>query len=89
MSEDRLNDIETALAHQDKTIADLSDVINDQWKEIELLKRKLSETNDKIQDIENLGGDNNQANVKPPHWGFKLEFLFLKDKKTIKYKILP
>jgi SlyX protein len=68
MSENRLNDIETALAHQDKIIADLSDIINDQWKEIESLKRKLSETNDKIQDIENLGGDNNQANVKPPHW---------------------
>jgi SlyX protein len=68
MSENRLNDIETALAHQDNIIADLSDIINDQWKEIESLKRKLSETNDKIQDIENLGGDNNQANVKPPHW---------------------
>jgi len=68
MSDERLNDIETTLAHQDKTIADLSDVINDQWKQIEALKRKLLETNNKIDELESNAGANDQANVKPPHW---------------------
>ena len=68
MSDDRLQDIETTLAHQDKVIADLSDVINDQWKVIESLKRKLLETNNKVDELENNAGGNDQANVKPPHW---------------------
>lgn len=66
--ENRLNDIEIALAHQDKVISDLSDVINDQWREIELLKRKLKETNNKIEELESSSGALDQANVKPPHW---------------------
>ncbi len=64
----RLNEIEMTLAHQDKVIADLSDVINDQWKEIEALKRKLLETNNKIDELESNTGAGDQANVKPPHW---------------------
>ena len=68
MSDDRLQDIETTLAHQDKVISDLSDVINDQWKVIESLKRKLNETNNKIDELETNSGANDQANVKPPHW---------------------
>lgn len=67
MSEERLTDIETTLAHQDKIINDLSDVINDQWKEIESLKRKLIETNNKIEELE-TSSNGNEANVKPPHW---------------------
>jgi len=67
MSE-RLDNIEMTLAHQDKTIAELSDVINDQWKEIASLKRKLSETNNKIDELENSSTGNDEANVRPPHW---------------------
>jgi len=65
---DRLNDIEMTLAHQDKVIADLSEVVNDQWKVIESLKRKLTETNNKIDELETNSNTGDQANVKPPHW---------------------
>lgn len=41
-TEDRVNELEMALAHQDQTISDLSDMINQQWQEIEKLKRELS-----------------------------------------------
>ena len=69
MSEDRFQDIEMTLAHQDKVIADLSEVMNDQWKEIESLKRQLTKANNKIEELENnAGGSDDQANVKPPHW---------------------
>jgi SlyX protein len=68
MSDEKLMEIETTLAHQEKTIADLSDVMNDQWKEIEALKRQLKMANTKIEELEsNVGGDD-QSNVKPPHW---------------------
>lgn len=64
----RIDEIEITLAHQDKTIADLSDVINDQWKMIESLKRQLTKTNNKIEELENSSVQGDQANVKPPHW---------------------
>jgi SlyX protein len=66
--ENRLTEIETTLAHQDKVIADLSDVMNDQWKEIQSLKRKISETNNKIDELESNSGASDESNVKPPHW---------------------
>ncbi len=68
MSDKKLMEIETTLAHQEKTIADLSDVINDQWKEIEALKRQLKMTNNKIEELESSAGQQDQSNVKPPHW---------------------
>ena len=64
----RLNDIETTLAHHDKVITELSDVINDQWKEIESLKRQITKANNKIEELENSAGNRDEANVKPPHW---------------------
>lgn len=68
MSDEKLMEIETTLAHQEKTISDISDVMNDQWKEIEALKRQLKMANNKIEELEsNVGGDD-QSNVKPPHW---------------------
>jgi SlyX protein len=65
---DRLTDIEMTLAHQEKVIADLSDVINAQWKEIESLKRQITKANTKIEELEQNTGQADQANVKPPHW---------------------
>lgn len=64
---DTLEDIQTTLAFQEKTITDLSEMVNAQWSEIEKLKRKLKETDNKIAELEtHSGGDD--ANVKPPHW---------------------
>lgn len=62
-----LTDIQTALSFQEKTINDLSDMVNTQWAEIERLKRKLSEAESKIADLETHSGED-RANVKPPHW---------------------
>ncbi len=68
MSDEKLMEIETTLAHQEKTISDLSDVMNDQWKEIEALKRQLKMANNKIKELESYVGGDDQSNVKPPHW---------------------
>jgi len=68
MSSDTLLDIQTTLAFHEKQIAELSDVIHDQWAQIEKLKRKLSDAENKIADLETGSSATDQANVKPPHW---------------------
>jgi SlyX protein len=68
MANDALTDIETTLAFHDKTINDLSDVLNQQWAEIEKLKRQLKMANNKIEELESSAGQSDESNVKPPHW---------------------
>lgn len=67
MNEERLDNVETALAHHERQIADLSAMITDQWREIERLKRLLAAAQDKIADVEAMTGGP-AANVKPPHY---------------------
>ncbi|TNE38894.1 MAG: SlyX family protein [Alphaproteobacteria bacterium] len=66
MSEQRLTDLEIRLAEQDQTLQDLSDMVNRQWQEIELLKRKLTQANDRIVTLEEALPD--AAAEKPPHY---------------------
>ncbi|MGB0497234.1 MAG: SlyX family protein [Rubricella sp.] len=42
MSEERINDLEEALAHLLRTVDDLSDVATDQAKRIERLERRIA-----------------------------------------------
>lgn len=76
MDDNRLNAIETALAHQDQQIAELTDVINRQWQEIEMLKKLLMKAEAKISSLASDGGDPHAglstteiaAMEKPPHY---------------------
>ncbi|MEP6827664.1 MAG: SlyX family protein [Aestuariivirga sp.] len=64
MSETRLDEIETRLAHQEKTISDLNDVVLGQWRRIEALERQLSRMNEEMQNM-----DSGALPVdKPPHY---------------------
>jgi SlyX protein len=67
MNNDRLDNIETTLAHQDQQIQDLSAMIAAQWKEIERLKRLLSAAQEKWEEMES-GSGAPPANTKPPHY---------------------
>jgi uncharacterized coiled-coil protein SlyX len=64
MSEERLQAIEQALAHQDGQIQDLSATVMRQWQEIERLKRMLEQAQAVIEELNDAPG----ANVKPPHY---------------------
>ena len=74
--EDRLIDIETTLAHQGQQIAEMSDVITDQWKQIEALKARLLRLDDKIEQVhyDRSDGDSSLDSIekarqdKPPHY---------------------
>lgn len=70
MNKDRITELESAIAFQDKTIAELSNVILGQQKELDLLKvqvkdlqrRMLKAENDEPSDEFSIDQD------KPPHY---------------------
>jgi SlyX protein len=64
-TEKRLDDLEMRLAHQDKTIAELNDVITSQWKAIDTLERKLRRLNEELEAVQ---GTESPPIQKPPHY---------------------
>ncbi len=62
----RIDDIEMRLAHQEKTVGELNDVITAQWKKIEALERQLRRFSDELAEMGT--GDAPAANQKPPHY---------------------
>lgn len=63
--EQRLDDLEMRIAYQDKTIADLNEMITAQWKKIERLERQLQRIDEEVQ---SLDGREAPPNQKPPHY---------------------
>ncbi len=77
MAENKLNHIEEMMAHQEQQIHDLSEMVNRQWQEIDLLKKQLEKTNAKLGVLEETAGDSESeglsvteqaARDKPPHY---------------------
>jgi SlyX protein len=64
--EHRLNDMEIRIAHQDKTIAELNDVITAQWKKLEMMERQLRRLGEELEAMDVQDGP--AANQKPPHY---------------------
>ena len=64
--EGRVEALETLAAHQERTIEELNEVIASQWKEIELLKRRLARLDDQLREVE--AGLPAPPNQKPPHY---------------------
>lgn len=77
MTEEIIASLEASLAHHEQQIQDLSDMVNQQWKEIDRLKSALIKANDKIEEIQNSGDKSSDkpmsvsemaAAEKPPHY---------------------
>lgn len=78
MNEDLIKKIEIALAHHEQQIADMSEILNNQWQQIEQLKRQLSTAQDKLKLLEagagEGAGDSSMTVTeialrdKPPHY---------------------
>jgi SlyX protein len=62
----RINDLEIRIAHQDKTIAELNDVITAQWKKLEMIERQLRRLGEELEAMDQ--GEGPAANQKPPHY---------------------
>lgn len=76
MTDQKLHAIESVLAHQEEQIQDLNDVVIQQSKDIELLRKQVSKLYDKINMMDDSstqeGGDlstaERAARDKPPHY---------------------
>ena len=65
--EQRLIELETKIAYQDKTIEDLSDVIYKQQQEITMLAKTVEQLRAQVLSI--ASGDNEiRGHEKPPHY---------------------
>lgn len=73
-----IDDIEALIAHQDKQIQELNEVVTRQWEEIDALKKYMKLTKNKMQELESNIGELSQndgmsisdmaAMDKPPHY---------------------
>jgi len=61
----RIEAIEIRLAHQDKMISDLNDVITAQWRQIDLLERQLGMLREELQTLE---PQRQSPEPPPPHY---------------------
>lgn len=75
---DKISDLETLLAHQDRQIQELNEVVTSQWAEIESLKKYMQTTKSKMDELEHSvksRGDSEFQSIadeaaanKPPHY---------------------
>jgi SlyX protein len=75
---DRLNAVEILLAHQEKRIEDLNEMVTRQWSEIDRLKSQISAAQERLLSIESSSKDAKSetglsateiaALNKPPHY---------------------
>ena len=66
MLTERIDALEMRLAYQDDTIETLNQTITAQWKQIDMLTRKVTELGERLQEAEtNAPG---LANERPPHY---------------------
>ena len=61
----RLEELETRVAHQDRTIAELNDVITAQWRKLEAIEFQLRRLGEEMQSMHDGDAPTNQ---KPPHY---------------------
>jgi SlyX protein len=62
----RIDALETHIAHQDRTIEDLNAAITDQWKQIEDLAYRMSRLTDALREVESSGSG--EPEPPPPHY---------------------
>jgi SlyX protein len=64
-TDSRFSDMEIRLSHQEKTIAELSDVISAQLKKIDALERQMRRLSEEMQAMD---GAEAHPQQKPPHY---------------------
>jgi SlyX protein len=64
-TETRLDDLEIRIAHQDRTIAELNEVVTQQWKQLEAMERQLRRFGE---ELESMDAGSGPAQQKPPHY---------------------
>lgn len=65
--EDRINALEEMVAHQAKTIDELSDQLAEQWKVVDRMKRALEVLGERLIGLEDRSTEAAPV-TKPPHY---------------------
>ena len=60
----RIEDLETRVAHQEKTISDLNEMVLAQWRKIEALERQVTRLGNEMLDV----SASSVPVDKPPHY---------------------
>lgn len=78
MTDEKITALEITLAHHERQIQDLNEMINRQWKEIDLLKRRLDKATSQLAELNTANTESDQsepmtiseiaAAEKPPHY---------------------
>lgn len=66
-AEERVTDLEVLAAEQERTIAELSEQLSEQWKTVEALRRKLDALTDRFLALEERTAPDVPV-TKPPHY---------------------
>ena len=64
-AEARLDALEIRIAHQDRTIAELNEVVAEQWKKIDLLSRRVAAL---VEEFRNSEPRREGPEPPPPHY---------------------
>jgi SlyX protein len=64
-TDQRIDDLEIRIAHQDRAIAELNEVITQQWRRIDALERKLTRL---IEEMEVAAPTRDGPEPPPPHY---------------------
>lgn len=64
---ERLTDLEIIVAEQERTIAELSSELAEQWKTVETLRKTLDRLTDRLHSLEEQAAPDVPV-TRPPHW---------------------
>lgn len=67
-TDNRIEALETHIAHQEASIEDLSDTVQAQWMAIEALKREIGKLTRSLEAMAMSEDDAPPANQPPPHY---------------------
>jgi len=61
----KMDTLEMRIAHQDRTINELNDIVTEQWRKIEMLERKIAQV---LEEVQNLDSARSAEDKPPPHY---------------------
>jgi SlyX protein len=61
----RIDDLEVRLTHHERTIAELNEIVSEQWRRIDLLERHFTQMREEMR---NLVPPNTGEEPPPPHY---------------------
>ena len=61
----KIDDLEVRLTHHERTIAELNEIVSEQWRKIDLLERRLTQMREEVR---NLTPSTPGDEPPPPHY---------------------